>query len=146
MAEPAEQTYATHRRFVPLYHLVAAALFVVNLVYAVIQLLGGFTVGRLIHGLTAIALLILYWYARTFATGVQDRVIRLEERLRLQELLDPDLRARIPELTTRQLVALRFASDGELQGLVRRVFDERIDDPETIKRLIANWRPDYCRV
>jgi hypothetical protein len=146
MAEPAEQTYATHRRFVPLYHFVAAAVFLANLVYAVIQLFGGFTVGRLIHGLTAIALLILYWYARTFATGVQDRVIRLEERLRLQELLDSDLRARIPELTTRQLVALRFASDGELQGLVRRVFDERIDDPEAIKRLIVNWRPDHCRV
>jgi hypothetical protein len=146
MAEPAEQTYATHRRFVPMYHFVAAALFLVNLVYAVIQVFGGFTVGRLIHGLAAIALLILYWYARTFATGVQDRVIRLEERLRLQELLDPDVRARIPELTTRQLVALRFASDGELQGLVRRVFDERIDDPETIKRLIVDWRPDHCRV
>jgi hypothetical protein len=146
MAEPAEQTYATHRRFVPMYHVVAAALFLANIVYAVIQLLGGFTVGRLIHGLTAIALLILYWYARTFATGVQDRVIRLEERLRLQELLDPDLRARIPELTTRQLVALRFASDGELEGLVRRVFDERIDDPETIKRAIVDWRPDHCRV
>ena len=77
MAEPAVQTYATHRRFVPMYHFVAAALFLVNLVYAAIQLLGGFTVGRLIHGLTAIALVILYWYARAFATGVQDRVIRL---------------------------------------------------------------------
>lgn len=146
MADPAPQTYDTHRRYVPLYHFVAAALFVANLVYAVIALTGGFTVGRLIHALTAVALLILYWYARAFATGVQDRVIRLEERLRLQELLQPDLRARIPELTTRQLVALRFAGDGEVEALIRRVLDERIEDAEAIKRLITDWRPDHCRV
>jgi hypothetical protein len=146
MASPVPQTYATHRRFVPLYHFVAAALFATNLVYAVIAVIGGFTAGRLVHVLTAVALLILYWYARAFATGVQDRVIRLEERLRLHELLQPELRSRIPELTTRQLVALRFAGDGEVEALVRRVLDERIDDAEAIKRLIGVWRPDHCRV
>lgn len=146
MADTPAQTYATHRRYVPLYHFVAPILFLANLVYATVQLVGAFSVGRVIHVLTAIALLILYWYARAFATGVQDRVIRLEERLRMRELLPAESQGRIPEFSTGQLVALRFAADAELPQLARRVLDERIDDPEAIKKLIVAWRPDHCRV
>lgn len=146
MADPAAQTYATHRRYVPLYHFVAFMLFLVNLVFAVVRVIGDVSIDRVVHLLTAIALLVLYWYARVFATGVQDRVIRLEERLRLRELLPADLQHRIPEFSTRQLVALRFASDAELPALARRVLDESIEDPEAIKKSISAWRPDYCRV
>ena len=146
MVDSDTQTYATHRRYVPLYHFVAFFLFLANLVYAVVRVIGDFSIDRLVHLLTAVALLILYWYARVFATAVQDRVIRLEERLRMRELLPADLEGRIPEFSTRQLVALRFAADAELPELARRVLDENISDPEAIKKSISRWRPDHCRV
>src|SRR6185503_7651469 len=90
--------------------------------------------------LLGVALLILFLCMRMFALSVQDRVIRLEERLRLERLLPAELRARIPELEIPQLVALRFASDGELTELVRAVLSERIHDRREIKRRIRDWR------
>jgi hypothetical protein len=83
--------------------------------------------------------------ARTFAVRVQDRVIRLEMRLRLRELLPPDLVPRISELRPRQLVALRFAGDRELPALTRRVLDERLQDGKAIKQLITDWQADHLR-
>jgi len=77
---------------------------------------------------------------------VQDRVIRLEERLRLERLLDPPLAARISELTTAQLVALRFASDEEVGGLVARVLEGELTGRKEIKRAIRSWRPDHERI
>jgi hypothetical protein len=76
---------------------------------------------------------------------VQDRVIRLEEQLRLVSLLPEPLRSRVPELTPGQLVGLRFASDAELPGLAERALSEKLSK-EDIKKAIQNWRPDYLRV
>jgi hypothetical protein len=84
--------------------------------------------------------------ARKQAIGVQDRVIRLEERLRMQQLFHDDMAGRIPEFTTRQLIALRFASDEELPDLARKVLAENISDQKVIKQLIQNWRADHQRV
>jgi len=89
---------------------------------------------------------IFAWYVRINALIVQNRVIRLEERLRLARLLPDDLRARIEELDPRQLVALRFASDGELVELVRAVLDRRLVGADAIKRAVRDWRADGLRV
>jgi hypothetical protein len=96
--------------------------------------------------LFSVGVIIIALYARVFPLGVQDRVIRLEEQLRMQRLLPEDLKARIPEFTANQLVGLRFASDQDLPGLARRVLDEGITDRKVIKQAIKNWRADHQRI
>ena len=91
---------------------------------------------------TAIGLL----FARRFSTGVQDRVIRLEERLRLERILPDELRSGIGQLTTDQLIGLRFASDAELAGLVRRVLAGELTDRRSIKQAVENWCADHQRI
>ena len=86
------------------------------------------------------------FYARLFALGAQDRVIRLEEKLRLRDLLPPEQKHTINKLTTEQLIGLRFASDGEVGALVATVSTEGIDDRDEIKKRVTNWRPDHQRV
>jgi len=152
MPDPATQTYATHRRYVPLYHFVAPVILLLNLLWTFVGIyhfwrFGGRydRVNSIVQVLVAAALLILWFYLRTFALAVQDRVIRNEMRLRLGELLPADQRARIPELTVGQLIALRFASDEELPALTRKVLDEKIADREAVKKLIRDWKADDLR-
>ena len=95
--------------------------------------------------LMALALIVGFFSARLFALSVQDRVIRLEERLRYQRLLPADLQLRIEEFTVAQLVSLRFASDAELPALARKVLDEKLNERKAIKQLVKNWKPDYLR-
>jgi len=83
---------------------------------------------------------------RTNALMVQDRVVRLETQVRLERVLPADLRDRARTLTLRQLVGVRFASDGELPGLVQKVLDENIQDSKSIKKLVKQWVPDHMRV
>jgi len=93
----------------------------------------------------ALAFFVLAFFARVFALTVQDRVIRLEMRQRLAEVLPVDLRPRIPEFNVAQLVSLRFASDAELPALARKVLDEKLDNRKAIKQLIKDWQGDYLR-
>lgn len=86
------------------------------------------------------------WYARINALRAQDRVIRHEERTRLERILPPELRPRIAELSIAQIAALRFASDGEVAELMRQVLDENLHDRKAIKRRIQHWRADWMRV
>ena len=95
--------------------------------------------------LSAIALVMVALYARVFALGAQDRVIRLEERLRLAGLA-PDLAPRLHELRVNQVCALRFASDAEAPALARKVLNEKLDDRKAIKKMIQTWKPDHVRV
>lgn len=145
MAETAPQTYANHRRFVPLYHFVSFGILGINQAWAVVRLVrtpsweSGFGV------LLAFALLCIFYYAREFPLKVQDRLIRLEMRLRLQQVLPPDLRPRILDLTAAQLIGLRFASDAEMTDLVRDILTNNIRDRETIKKKIKNWQADDLR-
>lgn len=140
------QNYANHAKFVPMYHAVTFGLLVVNLAWSAWQLVRVFSAANVIGLLVALALMLLFFFARLFALGVQDRVIRLEERLRMERLFDADLRARIGEFTTEQLIGLRFAADDELPGLARRVLEESIPDRKTIKQSVQSWRPDHQRI
>jgi hypothetical protein len=140
------QTYANHAKMVPLYHGLTFGLFLVNLGWSVVQVVREPAWGTVVALLLAVALILLFFFARIFALGVQDRVIRLEERLRMERLFDGGLKGRIPEFTTPQLVGLRFASDEELPGLARRVLEEGIRDRKAIKQAVRNWRADHQRI
>ena len=145
MAETGSQTYATHRRYDPLFHVFTFGILALSLLVALWQLVRspGFTTAWIF--LVFAALLVLCFKVRLYALKVQDRVIRLEERLRLRELLPEALRSRIGELTEGQLIGLRFASDGELPELVRQSLDEDLPREE-IKKRVKVWRPDTFRV
>ena len=145
MAETVPQSYANHRRFVPLYHFVVFGILAVNQIWALVRLVRtpswetGFGV------LLAFALLCVFFFARTFALRVQDRLIRLEMRLRLAKVLPNDLKARILDLSPEQLIGLRFASDAEMADLVRDVLTNDVKDREAIKKKIKDWQGDYLR-
>ena len=142
-AAPA-QDYANHRKFVRGFHLVALPILLINLIYSSSGLIRSFSWESVIGALVAVALILVAFYARIFALGAQDRVIRLEEQMRLHELL-PDQSADVDKLTTGQLIALRFASDGEVGELVTAVNAEGIDR-EAIKKRVKNWRADHQRL
>jgi hypothetical protein len=117
----------------------------VNLVGRLVDLRHGISFGPVMDVLVSAALIALFVMGRNSVVGVQDRVIRLEMRLRLAGVLPPDLCSRIPEFTVGQLVSLRFACDAELPELARKVLDEKLDDRKAIKKLIKNWQADYLR-
>lgn len=140
------QSFENHAKMVFGYHRVLTSIVVLLLAWHTYCLFTGFTIDRLAMVALVIAIALCALYSRIFALGVQDRVIRLEERLRMERLLPEDLRARIGSFTTEQLIALRFASDSELPELARRVLAERLSDRKTIKAAIREWRPDEQRV
>ena len=114
MAQEKTQNFENHSKTVPLYHMFVIPVFMINFVWRLVQLRYGISFFSIMNVLLAAAFVILVFYARVFSLTVQDRVIRLEMRLRLERLLSADLRSRIPEFTVPQLVSLRFASDQEL--------------------------------
>ncbi len=144
-AEPS-QSHGSHSRYVPGYHYLLTGLATFLLIYTVYQLFLDASLANTVSLAFVLALILTGYYAREFALRDQDRIIRLEERLRLTTLLPPELKDRIPSLTTKQLIALRFASDAEVAALVRKVLDENIADPKQIKGLIKEWRPDHHRI
>jgi hypothetical protein len=146
MSSQTPQSFKNHARIVPLYHGFGSLLFVVNVVWWAYRCLTAFSADTLMLLLLALAILTLHVYARVFALTVQDRVIRLEMKLRMRELLPADLARRFDEFTVKQLVALRFASDGELPALAAKVLDERVGDQKRIKQMIKDWQGDYLRV
>jgi len=149
-----QQNFANHGKIVPAFHFFLLPVLFVNLVSSAVFLYStarhGWGAVPLYHAILslilAIALIVLALLARIFALGVQDRVIRLEERLRYQQLLPDDLKPRINEFTIHQLVALRFASDAELHELARKVLDNKLNSRKAIKQMIKNWRADHQRI
>jgi hypothetical protein len=145
MAPQTPQNFDNHARLLPGFHFVALPLLLINFFYAAYLAVAHFGVATVIGLGLAIALMLVALFARGMAITVQDRVIRLEERLRMRAVLPADLHGRIDEFGVKQLVALRFASDDELPALARKVLDEKIVDQKAIKTMVRNWRADYLR-
>ena len=139
------QTFANHVRFHPLFHFFILPVMMLNALFAIILLIREPHVASAWILILSIALLMAVLQIRFYALRVQDRVIRLEERLRLASILPEPLRARIPELSMSQLIGLRFASDDELPSLVERALAQKLGAME-IKKAVVNWRADQCRI
>ena len=147
---PQTQNFANHAKIVPMFHYVVLPILAANLISSIFDLVRSirtetFSWHAVLGFLVASALVLLALHARLFALAVQDRVIRLEMQLRLQNLLPADLCPRISDFTVSQLVALRFASDAELPELARKVLAENLRERKAIKQLIRNWQPDNLR-
>lgn len=146
MTDRPVQSYANHVRQPPnLYYAACAALILgaLGFLWVTIRHPGWLPVSGL---LTALGAGGAAWYARINALIVQDRVIRIEERVRLQRILPGDLMSRFDDLTIGQVASLRFASDGEVADLFRQVVAESLTDRKEIKRRIKSWRGDWLRV
>ncbi len=142
----AQQSLKSHARWLPPFHFFVLPVFLLNVGFSIYwSYKAGFKIPSLVGLLVAIALFVGAVLSRVMAMKVQDRVIRLEERRRMERLLPPDLQPRIDEFSVEQCVALRFASDAELPELARRVLNERLNDRKAIKQLIKTWRPDLAR-
>ena len=139
------QSFANHAKMVPLYHYWTTAFLVVPTIYFAYVAVTAFSLGALMTLVFAVGVLLAAFFARDFPLGVQNRVIRLEERIRMERLLG-DLHARIDEISTDHMIGLRFASDDELEGLVRRVLDGELTDRKSIKAAVRSWRADHQRI
>jgi len=142
----APQSYDNHTRWHAPFHYFAAPVMVTNFIVALVLLIREPGLERGWWVVVSAALVAVTGVARMNPLKVQDRVIRLEESLRYYQLLPDELAQRAASLTPAQVVALRFASDEELEGLVREVLDGRLVTPDEIKRAVRNWRPDTFRV
>ena len=145
MANTTPQSFANHTRFDPAFHFFLLPLGLAAITLSIIRIIRHPGIASTLGVVLAIGFFTIAGKARGYALKVQDRVIRLEERLRLSLLLPETLRGRIGELTESQLIALRFASDSELPGLAKRALDEGLTSKQ-IKTSIESLRPDYFRV
>ncbi|HEY0170675.1 MAG TPA: DUF6526 family protein [Pyrinomonadaceae bacterium] len=140
------QAYENHTRWHAPFHFFVAPVLLTNFLVALVQLIRDPGLDRGWWLVVSAALVALAGLARVNPLKTQDRIIRLEESLRYYQLLPEDLAARAAALTPAQTAALRFASDEELEGLVRDVVEGRLTRPDDIKRAVKNWRADTLRV
>jgi hypothetical protein len=140
------QTYATHKRYIPAFHFFVLPVLMVNVIVAAMELIRDPRFATVWATIVAIALFLGILYLRFMPVRAQDRIIRLEERARLERLVPTDLRGRVGELTAAQLVAIRFAPDDEVPELTRRALNGELKTQKDIKVAIRNWRADHLRV
>jgi hypothetical protein len=145
MAGKVPQSFANHTRFDPPFHFFVLPVFATTVILTIVHLVKHPSLDAAWLVVFTIAATTAVLRSRMYALRVQDRIIRLEERLRLAILLDKPLRARMTELSESQLVGLRFASDAELPALAARALAEKLSRND-IKKAITQWRPDEWRV
>jgi hypothetical protein len=139
------QDFKHHGRLHPPFHIISSFALVANLVFAIVHFVQHLTVWNGWIVVLSIAVFVPFFLIRTYPLKVQDRLIRLEERLRLQALAPPEWHGQIYRLTEDQLVGLRFASDDEVVALAKQALEENLNRKQ-IKERIRTWRPDYLRV
>ena len=145
---PEPQNFKNHTRLHPPFHFFVLPMLLLNFFFAIWALVRHWPNHAHLFSwwiILSIVLFMGFGLNRSYALTAQDRIIRLEEKLRYAALLPIDLQARSQALTVRQIIGLRFASDNELPGLVKRALDENLTEKQ-IKQAINNWRPDYLRV
>lgn len=140
------QSYANHTRWHPLFHFFVLPVMGINFFWAVVTFVKAPDANSGWWIVVSLALALLTFYVRTYSLRVQDRIIRLEERLRFQQVLPAELCHQAVGLRTRQVIALRFASDDELEELVSAVISGKLNKPAEIKQAVKNWRSDTFRV
>ncbi|MDQ3634415.1 MAG: DUF6526 family protein [Acidobacteriota bacterium] len=140
------QNYQNHTRWYPLQHFVLTPMLIAFLIYTIVQMVRFPNVDRTMLLFLALALAIQSLVARLYALRVQDRLIRLEEKLRYEKVLPKDLAEKTIKLKTSQMIALRFASGEELPELVQKTLNGDFEKPKDIKLAVKNWRGDYLRV
>lgn len=139
------QTFKTHRRYHPMWHFFAFPVLLINVFVTARQAYNEPRRMSVWLVVVAVAILIAVFAARLQTLTVQNRVIRLEMRLHLRDVLPATLHGRIAELTVSQLIGLRFASDAELPALVDRCLKGDLKDAESVKKQISAWRADFVR-
>src|ERR1700719_374902 len=135
------QSLKNHARFDPPYHFLIAGVYFANLVYAGIHLYRQTNISSEWYLVLSILAIVPILKLRTYPLKVQDRVIRLEERLRLQALAPQEWHAQIYRLSEGQLIALRFAADDEVVSLAKQALEHNLSRKQ-IKERIKSWRPD----
>ncbi|GAC1431096.1 MAG: hypothetical protein NVSMB68_03380 [Thermoanaerobaculia bacterium] len=146
MSSDPRQSYESHRRLHPIFHFVTLPILAINVIVTIVIAVRAFSLLAAWNVVVAFAVMLLAFLARFYALKNQDRIIRTEEMVRLWRLLPPELRPRIDELTTGQLIALRFCGDDEIPELMRAIVSGEVRGRENIKRRIRNWRADTQRV
>jgi hypothetical protein len=145
MSESTPQSFKNHGRFDPAFHFVLFFVVILNLVYAGIHLYRQQTISAAWYLVLSLVVFIPLFKLRTYPLKVQDRVIRLEERLRLQALAPEEWHAQIYRLTEDQLIGLRFAADDEVVELAKQALEENLNRKQ-IKERIKSWRADNWRI
>jgi len=145
MAEQISQNYANHVRKLPPLFIAAFLILAINLLWSIYGVVRSLSFESVLQVFFTASVIVMFFFSRTFALTVQDRLIRLEERMRLERLLPAELRPRIGEFSVKQLVGLRFAGDAELPALAREVLDGRLKELDEIKRAVKDWRADWQR-
>ncbi len=140
-----KQSFQSHARWLPIYHYFASPVTAIYAVYAITQAVKAPSQATILHALWAAAISAGVVAARVMAITVQNRLIRLEMRLRMKEVLSAELATRAKALTVRQLIALRFAGDAELPALVERTLKGEFENAKAIKAAITDWQADWLR-
>lgn len=144
MSQP--QSAANHAKMVPMYHYVSFGLLAVPMFWFAYRAIVDFSLDALMLLAFIAGTVIAALFARLFPLGVQDRIIRLEERLRLVRVLPADMHGEIEGIPTNLLIGLRFAPDSELEGLTKRILAGELTDRKSVKGAIQQWRADHQRI
>jgi len=140
------QSASSHAKMVPMYHYLTFVCVLLPTVYFAVQAVRDFSVGAVMMVVFGVGVILSTLFARIFPLGVQDRVIRLEERIRMERVLPAEMHGRLGDVSTSHLIGLRFAPDDELADLVQRILDGELSDRKSVKQAIRSWRADHQRI